>query len=614
VAIKANKGKLPGSIFLDLQRRNEVELRDCDYNKIWKVIRNLHYKDFMSKEQGLITLKYLKGENVFGVLPTSGGKSFTFQAVAGMTDGLTIVISPLIALMKDQVYNHRDGKTAYYNSDLSDSKKRIVKKWIRKGLLKLLYISPERLKSEEFKHLLKMGENKVKRIVIDEAHCVIEWGYSFRTKYLHVAQEIETFEKHLKEKIPVLLLTATASRWLQEETANKLRVTIPPENYIVQKKEADRPELHIRLRAVKNDAEKIRYISGLLGPGGFLHNKMGIIFSAFAEGGEGLGAMQAPNICKKLQESGIKKIDCYHGGMDIESRKVIQKKFPSHKLRILVATKAFGMGIDLPKLDFIIHFYPPLSLEEYWQEAGRGGRKMNVRKGEKCQCIVLHDEADQRKLQGFPAIARFDKILTTFTCVATRELYLSTNEIPPNGKLRKMLNRLHEKKDIRKLTPKRIANVEFERWKLRKPASVVHRHVEKMIDNENMSNKSTKRLRSNLRISADRKGGIVRVRHEPYKLAANNFMSELNWLTEPEVGALKMIDDKWKGSMLFERFKIIRKKLSRAKMKKLAKIINKSRREGYNKLEYVFNKFLRANRGKSKAIILRYLGLKAKPT
>jgi len=185
------------SIFLQLREKNPVNLSSEKYDQLWQVMQKLGYSGFLTREQGLITLKFLKRENVFGVLPTSGGKSFTFQTVARMSDGLTIVISPLIALMKDQVGQHRDGTAMYFNSDLSLVQKKEVKRRIREGKVRLLYVSPERLKSTDFKELLDSSQRRVTRLVIDEAHCVVEWGYGFRVKYLHIAQEIKAFEKRL---------------------------------------------------------------------------------------------------------------------------------------------------------------------------------------------------------------------------------------------------------------------------------------------------------------------------------------------------------------------------------------------------------------------------------
>jgi ATP-dependent DNA helicase RecQ len=436
------------------------------------------------------------GENVFGVLPTSGGKSLTFQTVARMTKGLTVIISPLIALMKDLVARHPDGESLYFNSDLSPSLKKEVKRRIREGKVRLLYISPERLKSSEFKELLNSSKHQVKRIVIDEAHCVVEWGYSFRAKYLHIAQEIEAFEKSLKSKVPVLLLTATASPWLQGQIVDKLRVTIPDGNFITQTEDADRPELILSLRSLKNEQKKIDWIKKQLSRGGPFHKKRGIIFSAYADGGESKGAYNAEKICEELKRLGVKKIGYYHGSMNLDERRGVQKNFQDKSLDILIATKAFGMGIDLPELDFIVHYYPPISLEEYWQEAGRGGRGME--KGQYCQCVVLHAPTDQNLLDNFTISTSFASMLSTFTCATEGVVCFNAKDITKGGNLRKLLTNLHKQKNIRKLKNIQVGRATIERWKLLKSPNAVLKNMDRLFKNKAM--KKTEQIRKSVNI------------------------------------------------------------------------------------------------------------------
>jgi RecQ family ATP-dependent DNA helicase len=599
-----------------LQLRDKKILPAEEYDQLWKVMQKLGYCDFLTIEQGLITLKFLKGENIFGVLPTSGGKSFTYQTVARMTDGLTIVISPLIALMRDQVGAFRDGAALYFNSDLSPWQKKDVKRRIKEGKVKLLFISPERLKSTEFKDLLHSGEQRVKRLVIDEAHCVVEWGYGFRVKYLHIAQEIDDFEKRLGKDIPILLLTATASPWLQKEIVKNLQINIPTRNFITQQQGADRPELSIHLHHAKNDTQKIRWLAKQLIKGGKFYGKRGIIFSAFADGGEGLNAKNAPTICEQLEQMGVKNIDCYHGSMALDERRRIQNEFDECKLNILVATKAFGMGIDLPKLDFIIHFYPPISLEEYWQEAGRGGRGMKANAGENCQCIVLHNQADYLRLEGFPNLASFGKILSTFSTIVQGELYFNTKKVSAGGRLRKLLDLLHKNGDIRPLKSIRVGGISLERWKLRVPASRIVKHIDAYFElNKANKVKQTKRLRNILRIRANSKGKIIRIEQSSKTTgpALDYYNSELNWFTEPEIKALAMIDDGFDGNISHTRYKIWKEKLTLQDMKILARKVNGYRKSGYAKLNYVFSVFLGANHGEAKVIILDYLQQKKRP-
>lgn len=594
------------SIFEQLKTKKLIPPEQ--YDELKKVMKNLGYEDFLSLEQGEITLKFLKGENVFGVLPTSGGKSFTFQTVARMTDGLTIVVSPLIALMKNQVAKFRDGASLYFNSELSDFQKKDVKRRIREGKVKLLYISPERLKSEDFKRLLDSSSQRVKRFVIDEAHCVIEWGYGFRVKYLHIAQEIEAFEKRLGGKIPVLLLTATASPWLQQETAKKLRVEISSQNFVVQQDGADRPELKIATKLMANEKTKTNWLAKQFSKGGAFYKKRGIIFSAYAEGGEKDEAYNAPKICGELQNLGVNKIGYYHGQMDLEERKKIQKDFANGSLDILVATKAFGMGIDLPKLGFIVHFYPPISLEEYWQEAGRGGRGMDINKGEHCDCVVLHSPSDERLLNFFTISKSFTNILSTFTSV-TQDV-ICFQDMPEKGQLRMLLDELRRQKDIKKLAALIIGNATIERWKLLKPASNILLHIEKLFRNQEI--KKTKRIKrkltNQLNLRYKRNGKTIRVRKWQ-----NFFSTDLNWFTEPEIKALEMIDDKIFENEIYTQFKILKDKLSMKEMKVLEAKINTSRLEVKSKFNYVHSHFLKAKQGKEKDVIIKYLSRKKPP-
>ena len=550
-----------------------------------------------------------------------------------MEDGLTIVISPLIALMKDQVKNRdddcldgdwlytkksKDRDWLYFNSDLSLNDRREVIRRIKEGRVRLLYTSPEQFKSSAFSKLLASAKRRVRRIVIDEAHCVIEWGYSFRVKYLHIAQAIKALEGQPGRKIPVLLLTATATPSLQRQIAEKLQVQIPTQNYITQRSGADRLELQVRLQEVRDDDEKFGWLAKQVKEGGSLYKrpdgkrKRGIIFSAFADGGEGLGAHNAEKICDKLTERGVKRIGYYHGKMDLDKRRDIQNKFQSGQLSVLVATKAFGMGIDLPKLDFIIHFYPPLSLEEYWQEAGRGGRGMNA-ENEHCDCIVLYHPSDRRLLQGFPNVASFEKILCTFTSAADEELCFDVEKVRRRGELCKLLNHLSKLKDIRPLKRRlQVGNVELARWKLLKPAGEILQHIkEAQKSGVCKKTKQAKRLYSNLRIRTERTESAIRVecgtRDTGHKL--EYYALELNWLTEPEIAALEMLDDEITDGKRYSRFKILKSKLSRQDVETLADKINSYRSEGYEKLDHVFDTFLKSEPDQAKSSILEHLGI-----
>jgi len=274
------------------------------------------------------------------------------------------------------------------------------------------------------------------------------------------------------------------------------------------------------------------------------------------------------------------------------------------------------MGIDLPRLDFIIHFYPPVSIEEYWQEAGRGGRGMNRQKGETCRCFILHDLDDYRALQGFPNLASFEKILSTYMCIVQGEVVFDKNKIKPRGKLRKLLDLLKQKNDIEKKTPIKISETHLERWKLRKGPSVVIKHIETFIKDCSLSSKQTRRLRNILRLRAAKSGKIIRIEHrnEHSGPALEYYDTELNWFTEPEIGALEMMDDLRGGGVLYSQFRQLKPGIGLKEIKILMMKINEFRDGGYEKLNFVFEHLLSAKRGKEKLTILNYLDSCTKPS
>ncbi len=182
---------------------------------------------------------------------------------------------------------------------------------------------------------------------------------------------------------------------------------------------------------------------------------------------------------------------------------------------------------------------------------------MIAAKGEYCECVVLHNSADYTRLEGFPSLASFGKILSTFTSVASGEIYLNTKAVKPNGHLRKLLSELHKRKDIGRLKKLRMNGIMWERWKLKKPARVVVKHIESLFTSEEIKKTDqTKRLRNNLRIRANRRGKHIRIEHGS-KLTGSSleyYNSELNWFTEPEIKALAMVDNQVEGKLVYTRF------------------------------------------------------------
>lgn len=585
------------------------------FEQLCTLMSRMGYRDFLSDEQGIITLLFLAGKSVFGILPTSGGKSLTFQTVARLLPGMTMVISPLIALMKDQTKKDRDGSAMYFNSDLQEGEKRKVLRAIASGKVKLLYVSPERLKSGDFKQLLSRSKAQVSRIVIDEAHCVVEWGYGFRVKYLHLARELESFEQNLPRgaSLPVLLLTATASPWLQREIMSNLKLKIPRSNVIVQESGRDRPELTFRAVKCASDQQKLRWLTRELGRGGRLRGKRGIIFSAFASGGDALDATNAPKIAQTLSERGIGRVDCYHGKLNLDQRRKVQEDFQRGRLNVLVATKAFGMGVDMPKLDFIIHFYPPISLEEYWQEAGRGGRGMDASKGEHCECIVLTAPGDRQKLSVFPGSAGFVKVLGMFSMAARGEALF--HNLPARGALARMLADLKANRLIRSLPATRILGLDFTRFKLSAAPQKVYKEIHSWMTDNEKNTKPLRRFRSAVSIRADSSPELIRIdsSRDDGDETLEYYARELNWFTEPEVGKLEMSDNEKRGRTLFTCFSVLDNRLDPKSMKALNRKISDFSRRGYAKLNIVFDEYLTAPDRKKKAIVLKYLAAQKPP-
>lgn len=309
----------------------------------------------------------LAGKNVIGVMPTGGGKSLCFQLPALMMDGVTIVISPLIALMKDQVDNLRSKNipASFINSSIlpAQIQERLDK--VKKGECKLLYIAPERFYSREFTEQLK--NIKISLFAIDEAHCISEWGHDFRPSYLRLRSAIE-----LLGKPPVLALTATATLEVREDIKKQLGIP-DASGYITG---FDRPNL--RYCAIKcNDQGKmeniLNYTQENSGPG--------IIY---------MGTRQkVENMANFLEDYGISAYG-YHAGMAPEDRTKIQDDFMNEKKKIIVATNAFGLGIDKPNIRFVIHFDLPGTLESYYQESGRAGRD-----GNPSDCILFYSPQDR---------------------------------------------------------------------------------------------------------------------------------------------------------------------------------------------------------------------------
>lgn len=326
---------------------------------------NFGHSRFRQGQEALIDA-ILSGRDVLGVMPTGGGKSLCYQVPALMLSGVTLVISPLISLMKDQVSAlKKSGITAaYINSSLTSDQLRLVYERTSKGAYKLLYIAPERLITKEFLALIQKIE--ISLVSVDEAHCISQWGQDFRPSYLKIADFIDA----LPHRPVVAAFTATATAEVQQDIIRLLRLIDPMCNVTG----FDRPNLFFDVQSPKN---KMSVLLNLLRE---RKEKNGIIYCATRASVE--------RICQHLCDKGI-SATCYHAGLDEATRRSNQDAFQFDRTNVMVATNAFGMGIDKSNVNFVIHYNMTKSLEAYYQEAGRAGRD-----GEPADCILLFSAGD----------------------------------------------------------------------------------------------------------------------------------------------------------------------------------------------------------------------------
>jgi ATP-dependent DNA helicase RecQ len=317
----------------------------------------------------------LDGKDTFVLMPTGGGKSLIYQLPALMLEGTAIVISPLIALMKNQVDAIRgaqseDNVAHFLNSSLSKAAIQEVKADVLAGKTKLLYVAPESLTKEENIEFLKKIE--ISFYAVDEAHCISEWGHDFRPEYRRIRPIIEEIGKS-----PIVALTATATAKVQHDIQKNLGIL----DSTVFKASFNRENLYYEVRPkVKTETQIIKFIKQNEG-------KSGIIYC--------LSRKKVEEIAEVLQVNGVKAL-AYHAGMDAATRSGNQDKFLMEEVDVIVATIAFGMGIDKPDVRFVIHYDIPKSLEGYYQETGRAGRD-----GGEGKCITFYSYKDIQKLEKF---------------------------------------------------------------------------------------------------------------------------------------------------------------------------------------------------------------------
>lgn len=322
------------------------------------------YSDFRPLQEQIIK-DVLGKSDVFVLMPTGGGKSLCYQLPALAQDGLTVVVSPLISLMKDQVDGLLENgiRAAFLNSSLPYSEKQKVNQSLLRGDLKLLYVAPERLTEESFLEFIK--QLNISLFAIDEAHCISSWGHDFRPEY----RKLSLLREHFP-KVPIIALTATATVKVREDILMQLHIP----NAKTFKASFNRPNLRYIVFDKQNPyIQTTFYINN--------HpNESGIIYCSTRD--------KVDELTKKLQKDGYSALP-YHAGLAESERKDFQERFIKEDIQIIVATIAFGMGIDKPNVRFVIHYDLPSNIERYYQETGRAGRD-----GLFSECILLYSLAD----------------------------------------------------------------------------------------------------------------------------------------------------------------------------------------------------------------------------
>jgi ATP-dependent DNA helicase RecQ len=328
-------------------------------------------------DQEKIIKSILSGKDTFVIMPTGGGKSLCYQLPALISEGVAIIVSPLIALMKNQVdlirgYSSRDQVAHFLNSTLSRAQQKKVRTDLLEGRTKLLYVAPETLTKKE--NISFFADMKISFIAVDEAHCISEWGHDFRPEYRKLRDMIDEIDPNL----PIIALTATATPKVQDDIVKNLALRKP--NIFIAS--FNRPNLYYEIvpkgRKEHTLRNMVKFIHSMKG-------KSGIVYT--------LNRKTTEELANTLQANGIRAV-AYHAGLDAAVRAQRQDMFLMEQVDVIVATIAFGMGIDKPDVRFVIHYNIPKSLENYYQETGRAGRD-----GLEGKCILYYSHKDVQKLE-----------------------------------------------------------------------------------------------------------------------------------------------------------------------------------------------------------------------
>ncbi|MEM0968359.1 MAG: RecQ family ATP-dependent DNA helicase, partial [Verrucomicrobiota bacterium] len=359
--------------------------------------KHFGFREFREGQEDIVHA-LVQGRDAMVVMPTGGGKSLCYQLPALIKDGVTLIISPLIALMKDQVdaLEARGLPAAMINSTLSLTEQKERMHRLRQGEIKLLYVSPERFRAAGFRDALK--EVEVSLFAVDEAHCLSQWGHDFRPDYMRLGQTLEELGRP-----QVAAFTATATPTVRKDIQETLKLRDP----FISVTGFERPNLSLRVRKVEGNREKQHLLEKVV-----KQWKTGIVYCSTRK--------RVEEVSQKLIDAGLPVIG-YHGGMPDEQRKSAQNAFISGRVDIVVATNAFGMGIDRSDVRFVVHYELPGSIEAYYQEAGRAGRDR-----EQAVCELFFNYADTRTQEFFIEGANPDPVLirniySTLLCRADDE-------------------------------------------------------------------------------------------------------------------------------------------------------------------------------------------------